>query len=68
MNSIGDPNRVQHVYVRLLCRYEREVNLGQRPVLRKVLEGDMPSGRCMVLRISAIRNLPNLQLGTPPFP
>ncbi|OAD08052.1 hypothetical protein MUCCIDRAFT_31710, partial [Mucor lusitanicus CBS 277.49] len=38
----------------LLYRYEREVNLGQRPVLRKILEQDDNSVKHMVLFVANI--------------
>ena len=38
----------------LLYRYEREVNMGQRPVLKKVLEQDVASMNHMVLLIAEI--------------
>ena len=36
------------------CRYEREIDEGHRPALRRVLEHDAPAGRSIVLCVSDI--------------
>ncbi|KAK3813298.1 MAG: hypothetical protein J3Q66DRAFT_390172 [Benniella sp.] len=38
----------------LAYRYEREINLGERPALRRIVEGDETAGRHMVLCIASI--------------
>ena len=38
----------------LAYRYEREINLAERPVLRKIVEGDEAAGRHMVLCIASV--------------
>jgi hypothetical protein len=38
----------------LAYRYEREVNRAERPALRKIVEGDEPAGKHMVLVIASI--------------
>lgn len=38
----------------LAYRYEREINLAERPALRKVVEGDEAAGRHMVLCIASV--------------
>ncbi|KAL7330977.1 hypothetical protein PS15p_203236 [Mucor circinelloides] len=49
-----DQWQTKSVLNQLLYRYEREVNLGQRPVLRKILEQDDNSVKHMVLVIADI--------------
>ncbi|KZT56058.1 hypothetical protein CALCODRAFT_436314 [Calocera cornea HHB12733] len=43
-----------HVVEQLLYRYEREINRGQRPALKKILEQDCGSTRAMVLTVCEI--------------
>ena len=38
----------------LAYRYEREINLAERPALRKIVEGDEAAGRHMVLCIASV--------------
>jgi len=38
----------------LAYRYEREINLAERPALRKIVEGDEEAGRHMVLCIASV--------------
>lgn len=49
---------VQNVLEELKYRYEREVNLGHRSPLRKILEGDAAPVHMMILCVSAIRVCP----------
>lgn len=44
----------QNVLEQLLYRYEREFNMGHRPVLKKILEQDDISAKHMILVISDI--------------
>lgn len=49
---------VQNVFEELKYRYEREVNLGHRSPLRKILEGDASPVYMMILCVSAVRVCP----------
>ena len=40
----------------MMYKYEREINLLQRPIIRKILERDAPSSVPMILLVSAIRS------------
>lgn len=46
----------ERTLAQLKYRYERELNLAQRPPIRKVLEHDAPAGAHMVLIVSSIRH------------
>jgi hypothetical protein len=50
----GDWWSREHVMNQLLYRYEREINLGQRPVLRRILEQDDVAVKQMVLMVADI--------------
>lgn len=53
-NEFMDQWQTKAILNQLLYRYEREVNLGQRPVLRKILEQDDNSVKHMVLVVADI--------------
>ncbi|KAK1400434.1 Protein BREAST CANCER SUSCEPTIBILITY 2-like [Heracleum sosnowskyi] len=46
---------VSNVMEELKYRYEREVNHGHRPAIKKILEGDVPPSSVLVLCISSIQ-------------
>lgn len=55
----------QYVLDQLLYRYEREINMGHRPVLRRILEKDDLPVKHMILVISDIVEIKSaLQYGT----
>lgn len=43
-------------------RYDREVNLGHRSAIKRIVEGDVSPASAMVLCISAIHTYPDLKL------
>lgn len=47
---------ISHYYLMLLCRYEREVNHGQRSAIKRILEGDASPSSMLVLCVSEIEN------------
>ena len=55
----GEANQAlsaKYVLERMMYRYEREINLTHRPILRKILERDSPSTVPMILLVSAVRS------------
>ena len=46
----------KYILERMMYKYEREINLLQRPIIRKILERDAPSSVPMILLVSAIRS------------
>ena len=53
-DQFKDQWQTKSILNQLLYRYEREVNMGQRPVLRKILEQDDNSVKHMILVITDI--------------
>eukprot|EP00268_Persea_americana_P065099 TRINITY_DN8643_c1_g1_i1.p1 TRINITY_DN8643_c1_g1~~TRINITY_DN8643_c1_g1_i1.p1 ORF type:complete len:867 (-),score=167.40 TRINITY_DN8643_c1_g1_i1:1431-3725(-) len=53
---------VSNVLEELKYRYDREVNLGHRSAIKRIVEGDASPASAMVLCISAIHAYPDLKL------